>query len=63
MEYDGSGCVPKTLPDDGSWARLSGHEITGEFLGEMGRTLACFKVALGFGEARLGTLRLPETAV
>ena len=54
--YDGTGRVPETLDDDGSWARLSGHEITGEFLGEMGRTLSAFKVALGHVEARLRTL-------
>jgi len=42
--------VPQTIEQDGSWAWLSGHEITGEFLGEMGRTLKVFKAALGFVE-------------
>jgi hypothetical protein len=56
VEYDGAGRVPETLPDDGSWAHLAGHEITGEFLGEMGRTLAAFKVALGHVEHRLHSL-------
>jgi hypothetical protein len=54
--YDGAGRVPDTLPDDGSWARLAGQEITGEFLGEMGRTLAAFKTALGRVEHRLQPL-------
>jgi hypothetical protein len=54
--YDGSGRLPQSLPKDGSWARLSGHEITGEFLGEMGRTLAVFKSVLGRIEARLRAL-------
>jgi len=54
--YDGSGQLPQSLPKDGSWARLSGHEITGEFLGEMGRTLAVFKSVLGRIEARLRAL-------
>lgn len=53
VEYDGSGRLPQSLPDDGSWARLSAHEITGEFLGEMGRTLAVFKSMLGQVEDRL----------
>lgn len=59
VEYDGAGRVPETLPRDGSWAKLSGHEIAGEFLGEMGCTLAAFKVALGAVEARLQTLHTP----
>ncbi len=51
--YDGQGRVPKTLTEDGSWAWLSGHEIAGEFLGEMGRTRKVFKAALGAVERRL----------
>ncbi len=48
VEYDGQGRVAhrRELEDDGSWAWLSGHEITGEFLGEMGCTLKVFKAAL-----------------
>jgi hypothetical protein len=53
VEYDGSGREPQSLPNDNSWARLSAHEITGEFLGEMGRTLAVFKSMLGRVEDRL----------
>ena len=53
VEYDGSGRVPEKLPDDGTWVKLAGHEITGEFLGEMGRTLAVFKNALRHVETRL----------
>jgi hypothetical protein len=56
VNYDGSGHVPQSLPDDGSWACLSDQEITGEFLGEMGRTLAAFKTMLGHVETRLHTL-------
>jgi len=44
VTYDGSR--PAGPKADGSWARLAGHEITGEFLGEMGRTLVAFKEAL-----------------
>jgi len=62
VDYDGSGRLPRTLPEDGSWARLAGHEITGEFLGEMGRTLACFKAALGRVQARLLVLLSSEAA-
>jgi hypothetical protein len=51
--YDGKGQVPETLQDDGSWAWLSGHEITGEFMGEMGRTLKVFKAALGEVERKV----------
>ena len=53
--HDGRGLVPKRgeLADDGSWAWLSAHEITGEFLGEMGRTLKVFKAALGHVERRI----------
>lgn len=54
--YDGRGLVPSTLPDDGSFAWLSGHEISGEFLGEMGRTLKAFKVGLGHVERRIAQL-------
>ncbi len=54
--YDGKGRVPATLSNDGSWAWLSGHEITGEFMGEMGRTLKAFKAALGAVERRLEQL-------
>lgn len=58
--YDGRGLVPSTLPDDGSSAWLSGHEITGEFLGEMGRTLKAFKVGLGHVERRIAQLATDE---
>ncbi len=58
--YDGRGLVPSTLPDDGSSAWLSGHELTGEFLGEMGRTLKVFKAALGHVERRIAQLALYE---
>jgi hypothetical protein len=54
--YDGRGLVPPTLPDDASFAWLSGHELTGEFLGEMGRTLKAFKVGLGHVERRTAQL-------
>lgn len=56
VAYNGKGQVPKTLPQDGSWAWLSGHEIAGEFMGEMGRTLKVFKAALGAVERRLERL-------
>ena len=57
ITYDGSGHAnARALPRDGSWALLSGEEITGEFLGEMGRTLAVFKAMLGKVEARLHAL-------
>jgi hypothetical protein len=62
VEYDGAGRVPEALADDGSWARLAGQEISGEFLGEMGRTLAVFKAALGDVEARLRMLLSCESA-
>ncbi len=62
VEYDGTGRVPATLTDDGSWARLAGHEITGEFLGEMGRTLCAFKEVLGGIERRLA-MRFPSLPV
>jgi hypothetical protein len=52
--------VPSTLPDDGSFAWLSGHEISGEFLGEMGRTLKVFKAALGHVERRMSKLATYE---
>jgi len=57
--YDGRGLVAvgeAGLPNDGSWAWLSGHEISGEFLGEMGRTLKVFKAALGHVERRVAEL-------
>jgi hypothetical protein len=38
--------VPATLPDDGSYGPLSPHEITGEFMGELGRTKAAFQDVL-----------------
>jgi hypothetical protein len=57
IAYDGRGLVPRRgeLENDGSWAWLSGHEITGEFLGEMGRTLKVLKAALGHVERRIGS--------
>jgi hypothetical protein len=57
--YDGRGLVPQGpegLHADDSWAWLSGHEISGEFLGEMGRTLKVFKAALGHVERRIAQL-------
>ena len=62
VEYDGSVRVPQTLSNDGSWAWVAGQESTGEILGEMGRTLAAFKAALGHVEYRLRTLLSSETA-
>ena len=59
IAYDGAGNVPEMMTgedDDGSWAWLSGHELSGEFLGEMGRTLKCFKAALGYVERRIAKL-------
>jgi hypothetical protein len=44
--------VPKTIRQDGSWGLLSGQEITGEFLGEMGRARAAFQIVLGRLEAQ-----------
>lgn len=38
--------VPEALGDDGSHCWLSSYEITGEFLGELGRTRACFSEVL-----------------
>ena len=38
--------VPETLEEDGTHIWLSGIEITGEFLGELGRTRACFSDVL-----------------
>lgn len=35
--------VPESLPDDGSYLRLCGQEVTGEFMGEMGCSLAAFQ--------------------
>jgi len=51
--YDGRGLVPKSLQDDGSFGWLAGEEITGEFMGEMGRALHVFRQALGVIEQRL----------
>jgi len=59
VEYDGTERVPTRLPEDGSWALLSGIEITGEFLGEMGRTLKNFKAMHGRICRRLEALGLP----
>lgn len=56
VNYDGQGRVPQSVPDDGSWARLSGQEIAGEFMAEMGRTLKVFKAAQGVIERRLEVL-------
>ncbi len=57
VAYDGSGRGnARALPQDGTWALLAGEEITGEFLGEMGRTLAVFKAMLGQVESRLRAL-------
>ncbi len=53
--YDGSGRGAKQLPDDGTWAHLAGHEITGEFLAEMGCTLHVFEQALARMENRIST--------
>jgi hypothetical protein len=53
IHYDGSGTVPTSPVDDGSWARLLAEEIAGEFLGEMGRILAVFRQALVAVERRL----------
>jgi hypothetical protein len=46
VKYDGPGQVHGDIPRDGSWERLSGQEITGEFLAEMGFTLRVFEEAL-----------------
>ena len=62
VDYDGTMHVLASLPDDGSWACLAGHEAAGEFLGEMGRTLHVFKAALGQVDARLRTLMQYDTA-
>jgi hypothetical protein len=56
IAYDGRGLVPTGPPEDDSCAWLSGHEITGEFLGEMGRTLKVLKAALGHVERRIAAL-------
>jgi hypothetical protein len=56
ITYDGAGNVPDELEDDGSWAKLSGDEVSGEFLGEMGSTLAAFKTVLGAVEQRIDDL-------
>jgi hypothetical protein len=60
VDYVGTVHTPTTIRDDGSWAHLSGQEITGEFLGEMGRTLHVFKAALGRVDARLQMLMAYE---
>jgi len=47
--------VPEAIEDDGSHVWLSSYEITGEFLGELGRTRACFSDVLArMREARAG---------
>ena len=38
--------VPRQLPKHPSFGRLSGHEVAGEFLGEMGRSLKAFQLVL-----------------
>ena len=38
--------VPRTLPKHPSFGRLCGHELTGEFLGEMGRSIKAFQEVL-----------------
>jgi len=43
---DPNVAVPEAIEDDGSHCWLSSHEITGEFLGELGRTRACFSEVL-----------------
>lgn len=53
VAYDGKGQVPQSIENDGSWAKLAGQEITGEFMGEMGHTLKVFKAALGEVERKL----------
>lgn len=53
VEYDGTEYVPRALEDDGSWAMLAPQDISGEFLGEMGRVKKCFKAVLGEIERRL----------
>jgi len=59
VAYDGRGLVPQQLEDDGSCAWLSGHELSGEFLGEMGCTLKAFKQALNHIDRRIETLSAP----
>lgn len=39
--------VPQSLPDDGSHLLLCAQELTGEFMGEMGRSRAAFQERLG----------------
>ncbi len=58
VEYDGSAEVKKPR-EDGSWAALSGYEITGEFIAEMGRTLSVFREALSEVERQLASLGFP----
>ena len=38
--------VPQSLPKGPTFGRLSAHELTGEFLGEMGRSIKAFEVVL-----------------
>jgi hypothetical protein len=59
--YDGRGLVPEGavgqgLEDDGSWAWLSGHELSGEFLGEMGCTLKAFQEGVNRVDRRIEAL-------
>lgn len=44
--------APACIEDDGSYCWLSSHEITGEFLGELGRTRAAFSDVLARLRAR-----------
>ncbi|MBM4078078.1 MAG: hypothetical protein FJ278_00140 [Planctomycetes bacterium] len=44
--------VPTTIRQDGTWGWLSGHEITGEFMGELGRTRAAFQAVLSCFESQ-----------
>ncbi len=53
VAYNGSGRVPDAIEDDGSWAILSGEEISGEFIAEMGRTRSAFRSILTQIENRL----------
>ena len=43
--------VPEKIKQDGTWGRLSGHEITGEFMGETGRARAACQAILAGYEA------------
>ena len=44
--YGPDAAVPEAIEEDGTHVWLSSHEITGEFLGELGRTRACFSEVL-----------------